>query len=106
MLAVALVVRERSSDRPLVPRALSPTARFTGATAGGALLNFAFYGELFFLSLFLQQDRGLDALETGLAFLPQPLFFIAVAPLAVAPARARARGCRSPSAPASRSSAR
>ena len=65
VLAAALVVRERSSDRPLVPRALTRDPRFTGATAGGALLNFAFYGELFFLSLFLQQDRGLDALETG-----------------------------------------
>jgi len=92
-LAVGLVVRERSSDRPLVPRALTRDPRFTGATAGGALLNFAFYGELFFLSLFLQQDRGLDALETGLAFLPQPLLFIAVAPLA---ARLLARGPRLP----------
>ena len=92
-LAAGLVVRERSSDRPLVPRALTRDPRFTGATAGGALLNFAFYGELFFLSLFLQQDRGLDALETGLAFLPQPLFFIAVAPLA---ARLLARGPRLP----------
>jgi len=92
-LAVGLVVRERSSARPLVPRALTRDPRFTGATAGGALLNFAFYGELFFLSLFLQQDRGLDALETGLAFLPQPLFFIAVAPLA---ARLLARGPRVP----------
>jgi MFS transporter, DHA2 family, methylenomycin A resistance protein len=93
VLAAALVARERSSDRPLVPRALVSDPRFTGATAGGALLNFAFYGELFFLSLFLQQDRGLDALQTGLAFLPQPLFFIAVAPLA---GRLLARGPRLP----------
>jgi MFS transporter, DHA2 family, methylenomycin A resistance protein len=92
-LAVGLVRRERTTDRPLVPRALVADRRFTGATAGGALLNFAFYGELFFLSLFLQQDRGLDALETGLAFLPQPLFFIAVAPLAT---RMLARGTRVP----------
>jgi DHA2 family methylenomycin A resistance protein-like MFS transporter len=56
--------------------------RVTASTAGGALLNFAFYGELFFLSLFLQQERGLDALHTGLAFLPQPLMFMSVAPFA------------------------
>jgi MFS transporter, DHA2 family, methylenomycin A resistance protein len=93
VLAVGLVLRERSSDRPLVPRELVADRRFTGATAGGALLNFAFYGELFFLSLFLQEERGLDALETGLAFLPQPLFFIAVAPLA---GRMIARGPRLP----------
>jgi len=92
-LAVALVARERSTDRPLVPRELVADRRFTGATAGGALLNFAFYGELFFLSLFLQQERGLDALQTGLAFLPQPLFFMAVAPIA---GRMIARGPRRP----------
>ena len=93
VLAVALVRRERSSERPLIPRALVADRRFTGATAGGMLLNFAFYGELFFLSLFLQQERGLDALETGLAFLPQPLLFIAVAPLA---SRLLSRGPRLP----------
>jgi DHA2 family methylenomycin A resistance protein-like MFS transporter len=92
-LAAGLVVRERSTDRPLVPRELVADRRFTGATAGGALLNFAFYGELFFLSLFLQQERGLDALQTGLAFLPQPLFFMAVAPIA---GRMIARGPRLP----------
>jgi MFS transporter, DHA2 family, methylenomycin A resistance protein len=93
VLAVALVRRERSSARPLVPRVLVADRRFTGATAGGALLNFAFYGELFFLSLFLQQERGLDALQTGLAFVPQPLAFIAVAPIA---GRMIARGPRLP----------
>jgi DHA2 family methylenomycin A resistance protein-like MFS transporter len=81
-LAAALVARERSTQRRLVPAALVADRRFTASTAGGALLNFAFYGELFFLSLFLQEQRGLDALETGLAFLPQPLLFIAAAPLA------------------------
>jgi len=93
VLATGLVLRERASERPLVPRELVSDRRFTGATAAGALLNFAFYGELFFLSLFLQQERGLDALETGLAFLPQPLLFMAVAPIA---GRMIARGPRQP----------
>ncbi len=82
VLALALGARERSSTQPLVPRELVADRRFTASTAGGALLNFAFYGELFFLSLFLQQERGLDALQTGLVFLPQPLLFMAVSPLA------------------------
>jgi len=81
VLAGGLVRRERSTSRRLVPRELAADPRFTASTASGALLNFAFYGELFFLSLFLQQERGLDALETGLAFLPQPLLFIAAAPV-------------------------
>jgi DHA2 family methylenomycin A resistance protein-like MFS transporter len=82
ILAVGLVMRERSGAHRLVPRELVADRQFTASTAGGALLNFAFYGELFFLSLFLQQERGLDALHTGLAFLPQPLLFMAVSPMA------------------------
>src|SRR4051794_39556227 len=81
-LAVALVRRERATSHPLVPRELVADRRFTASTVGGALLNFAFYGELFFLALFLQQQRGLDALQTGLAFLPQPLLFLAISPVA------------------------
>jgi DHA2 family methylenomycin A resistance protein-like MFS transporter len=91
VLAAALVRRERSAEWRLVPHELVSDRRFTALTAGGALLNFAFYGELFFLSLFLQQERGLDALETGLAFLPQPILFMAASPLA---GRLLARGPR------------
>jgi MFS transporter, DHA2 family, methylenomycin A resistance protein len=93
VLGAALVRRERSAQWRLVPHELVSDRRFTALTAGGALLNFAFYGELFFLSLFLQQERGLDALETGLAFLPQPVLFMAAAPLA---GRLIARGPRLP----------
>jgi DHA2 family methylenomycin A resistance protein-like MFS transporter len=82
VFAVALIMRERTADHRLIPRELVADRRFTASTAGGALLNFAFYGELFFLSLFLQQERGLDALHTGLAFLPQPLLFMLVSPVA------------------------
>jgi len=92
-LAAALWRRERSAEWRLVPQELVSDRRFTALTAGGALLNFAFYGELFFLSLFLQQERGLDALETGLAFLPQPVLFMAAAPIA---GRMIARGPRLP----------
>jgi DHA2 family methylenomycin A resistance protein-like MFS transporter len=81
VVAALLVARERVSARPIVPRELLADRRFTASTAGGALLNFAFYGELFFLSIFLQQERGLSALQTGLEFLPQPLLFMAMTPL-------------------------
>ena len=82
VLAAVLGRRERTSESPLIPRELRADRRFTTSTLGGVTINFAFYGELFFLSLFLQQERGLNALETGLVFLPQPLLFMAVAPLA------------------------
>ncbi|MFC7644537.1 hypothetical protein ACFQX6_30415 [Streptosporangium lutulentum] len=33
-------------------------------------MNFAYYGIVFLLSLFLQNERGYSALTTGLMFLP------------------------------------
>jgi hypothetical protein len=53
---------------------MSGTLLSSGLAAPGTL-----YGNLFVLSLFVQQHRGLSALEAGLAFLPQPLAFMAAA---------------------------
>src|SRR5699024_5120097 len=39
-------------------------------TIAGALLNLAFYGQVFILSLFFQQIMGQSALQAGLSFLP------------------------------------
>ena len=79
--AVWLVGHERRTPAPLLPLSLLADRRFSASTGAGALVNLAFYGELFVLSLFLQQERGLTALEAGLAFLPQPLLTMAVAPV-------------------------
>ena len=79
--AIWLVGHERRTPAPLLPLTLLADRRFSASTGAGALVNLAFYGELFVLSLFLQQERGLTALEAGLAFLPQPLLTMAVAPV-------------------------
>ncbi len=65
-----LIVRERNSAMPLLPRALFATPQFAAANAIGFLINFGVYGQIFFVSLFLQQARGADALQTGLQMLP------------------------------------
>jgi DHA2 family methylenomycin A resistance protein-like MFS transporter len=80
--AAWLVPHERRARSPLLPAALVGDRRFTAATGAGALINLAFYGEFFVLSLFLQQERGLSALQAGLSFLPQPLLVMALAPVA------------------------
>jgi len=70
-MALALLVwRERRGAEPLLPRALFETARFAAANGIGFLINFGAFGQLFLLSLFLQQARGSDALHTGLQLLP------------------------------------
>ena len=67
---VAFIVVERSVGAPLLPLKLYADRGFAAAAAQGTLLNFAFYGVLFTMSLLLQQGRGLSPLVTGLLFLP------------------------------------
>lgn len=68
--AGALVLRERAGAHPLLPRALFETSAFAAANGTGFLINFAAFGQLFLLSLFLQQSRGSGALQAGLQLLP------------------------------------
>jgi DHA2 family methylenomycin A resistance protein-like MFS transporter len=73
--AALLVRRERSGSHPLLPRALFATTTFAATNGVGFLINFAVFGQLFLLSLFLQQSNGADALNTGLKLLPMMASF-------------------------------
>ncbi|MGV7209814.1 MFS transporter [Oxalobacteraceae bacterium A2-2] len=73
--ATLLVRRERRGIHPLLPHALFETGAFAAANGVGFLINFAVYGQLFLLSLFLQQSGGSDALRTGLQLLPMMAAF-------------------------------
>ena len=68
--AATLVWREKAGAHPLLPRALFETRAFAAANGTGFLINFAAFGQLFLLSLFLQQARGSGALQAGLQLLP------------------------------------
>jgi len=93
--AIFALVERRSVD-PMLPPALFRLRAFDVASACGVLVNFAFYGELFILSLYLQDVRGLSPLEAGWVFLPLP---IAAAFSAIPAGRMTARrGARLPSA--------
>jgi DHA2 family methylenomycin A resistance protein-like MFS transporter len=69
---VAFVVVENRRPLPMLPLGLFRSPTFTAGASVGLLLNFAFYGYLFVLSLYLQELRGYSPLETGLLLLPQP----------------------------------
>lgn len=75
LATVALVRRERRHAEPILPRALFQTTQFAAANGVGFLINLAAYGQLFLLSLFLQQARGADALETGIQLAPMLAVF-------------------------------
>ena len=75
LLAAGLLLRrERAGAHPLLPRALFDTPAFAAANGVGFLINFAVFGQLFLLSLYIQQG-GDDALHTGLKLMPMMAAF-------------------------------
>jgi MFS transporter, DHA2 family, methylenomycin A resistance protein len=67
---VAFVVVESRSARPMLPLGLFRSRTFFSASAIGLVINTAFYGLIFVLSLWFQDVRHLSALQTGFAFAP------------------------------------
>lgn len=75
---VLLVVAERRAEAPILPPALVRLPRVKADLMVGAMASFVFYGVLFALTQWMVEERGLSALETGLAFLPMtfPMCFM------------------------------
>ena len=67
---VLFVVQERRAAQPMLPLALFGHRMFALTALDGLLVNVAFYGLIFVLSLYLQQVDGFSPFQTGLAFLP------------------------------------
>jgi DHA2 family methylenomycin A resistance protein-like MFS transporter len=70
LLGVLFVVQERRASQPMLPLSLFANRLFSLTSLVGLLVNIAFYGLIFVLSLYFQQVNGLSPLATGLAFLP------------------------------------
>jgi len=73
LAAVALagfVVIEAHRRRPMLPLSLFRAREFSVSSAIGVVINVAFYGLIFVLSLYFQDTRHYSALVTGLAFAP------------------------------------
>lgn len=68
---VAFLAAERRVPHPMLPLPLFRSRAVSAATSVGLLMNFGFYGQLFVLTLYLQQVRHYPPLITGLALLPQ-----------------------------------
>jgi DHA2 family methylenomycin A resistance protein-like MFS transporter len=67
---IAFVVAQARSAAPMLPLSLFRDRTFSAAVPFGVCVNFAYYGMVFVLSLFLQRVHGDTALQAGLAFLP------------------------------------
>jgi DHA2 family methylenomycin A resistance protein-like MFS transporter len=71
LIAGALfVVIETTRADPMLPFGLFRYPLFSGSVIVSMVSAFTFYGLLFTLSLYLQQQRGYSPLRAGLAFLP------------------------------------
>ena len=69
---------ERRAPVPMLPIRLFDRGAFSSAAVIGVLLNFGFYGQLFVLTFYFQEQRGYSSWQTGLALLPSlALTFIA-----------------------------
>jgi EmrB/QacA subfamily drug resistance transporter len=73
LLLAFVAVEGRFAKAPLVPLAIFARKRLRAANAVVLLLYSAVFAMWFFLSLYIQQVLGFDALQTGLAFLPMTL---------------------------------
>ena len=60
----------RTAD-PMLPLSLLARPAFRAGSAVGLLINLGFYGQLFLMTLYLQDVRGYSALAAGLALLPE-----------------------------------
>ncbi|MFG2290281.1 MFS transporter [Streptomyces sp. NPDC048595] len=73
LAAAGFLVRERTARTPVLPVSLFADSGFSTANLVGFLFNFAFYGALFVLGLFLQTARGASSVAAGLQMLPAVL---------------------------------
>lgn len=81
-LAVFLfVAAERRASAPMLPPDVLASADFGVPVLAGLCLNAGFFGQLFVLSLFLQQHLGLSAWAAGLVLTPQACSAIVASPL-------------------------
>lgn len=69
-LLIAFVLIERRHRDPLVPLGIFRLRNISAANSIGLLAFGAIFAQFFFLTLFMQQVRGFEPLQTGLAFLP------------------------------------
>jgi EmrB/QacA subfamily drug resistance transporter len=70
VLAVAFLFAERRAVEPVIPLHLFSNSVFNAAGAIGFVIGFAMFGALTFLPLFLQEVKGVSAIQSGVRLFP------------------------------------
>lgn len=81
-LHVVFIVTETRSSSPLVPFRIFRNRTLTGANVTGFLVGASLFSMFFYISLYMQQTLGYDALKAGLAYVPLSLTIIVAAGVA------------------------
>jgi EmrB/QacA subfamily drug resistance transporter len=76
LLAAFAVIEFKVAHTPLVPFRIFRSRSVSGANIVMFLVGAAFFSMWYFLSLYLQNVLGYDALKTGMAFLPMAICII------------------------------
>jgi predicted MFS family arabinose efflux permease len=82
LLAAFAVIETRLAARPLVPFRIFSIRSVSAANVVVFLMGSAVFAMWYFMSLYMQQVLGLDALQAGLAFLPMTAMIIVFSQLA------------------------
>jgi EmrB/QacA subfamily drug resistance transporter len=80
--AAGLVWSQRRVTNPMLPPQFFGNRRLVIALVATFAMTFGTYGMLLVNSLAFQQQRGISALATAVAFLPMPLTYLALIPVA------------------------
>jgi len=70
VLAVAFLLAERRAVDPVIPLGLFRNSVFTAVSAIGFVIGFAMFGAMTFLPLFLQEVKGVSAIQSGVRLFP------------------------------------
>jgi EmrB/QacA subfamily drug resistance transporter len=81
-LLAAFVVIERRSSEPLVPFSIFRLQTLRGSNIVALLIGMSLFSMFFFISLYMQQILGYDALKAGFAYLPLAVGIIVSAGIA------------------------
>jgi EmrB/QacA subfamily drug resistance transporter len=84
LLLIGFIVWERGRRAPLVPFSIFRLRTLRGANIVSLLVAMSLFSMFFFISLYMQQVLGYDALKAGISYLPLALTIIVSAGLASA----------------------
>ena len=78
---IAFVAIEHRSSHPMLPLGLFRYGAFAGAQVAAFAISASFFAVFLYATLYLQQIRGMSAIEAGLVYLPGTLVMLVVSAL-------------------------